>query len=92
MKGPEKQPIETAPRDGTIIWIHHDDVGSFVCRWNPVGSNAIFQPEPTGIWEAPLGQFTWSEDEGNGPSHWWNLNPQEKLYYEGTPKSSREVN
>lgn len=65
-----RQPIETVPRDGTLVIIGHEDVGWFHMQWNPTGSNAIFQLEPVGIWETPDGSMTWSEAGGYGPA-WW---------------------
>ncbi len=65
-----RQPIETAPRDGTLIIVGHEDVGTFIMRWNPKGSNALVQPEPSGIWEARDGSITWSERGDGGPG-WW---------------------
>lgn len=61
--------IATAPRDGTLIQVFHEDVGSFLMRWNASGSNALVSQD-IGIWEAPDGSFTWCEDDGHGPSHW----------------------
>lgn len=28
------RPIDTAPRDGTEIWVMHPDAGAFIMRWN----------------------------------------------------------
>lgn len=66
------RPIATAPRDGTTIWVMHEDVGAFAMRWGDKTSNPFFSGE-TGMWEAP-GEFTWSEnshyEDDCGPSHW----------------------
>jgi hypothetical protein len=62
--------ISSAPRDGTTVIVGAPDDEWFTMRWNPRGRNSIFQPEPVGIWEAPDGSFTWSEEGGFGPSHW----------------------
>lgn len=61
--------IGTAPRDGTIIRVMADEQ-CFNMLWNPQGSNTFFQPDPVGIWEAPDGSMTWSEEKGFGPTHW----------------------
>lgn len=63
------QPIETAPRDGRVIWVRHDDVGSFPMAWNPTGTNHLFAPGEVGIWELVDGSMTWRDGE-DGPSHW----------------------
>lgn len=68
------RPIESAPRDGTLIWVcaPQDGYGAPM-RWNKNGSNAIFQPLPVGIWELDGGGATWSEEGGYGPTHWMPL-------------------
>lgn len=63
------RPIDSAPRDGRLVQVFHEDVGSFVMRWNATGSNPLVSTDP-GIWEASDGSFTWCEDHGAGPSHW----------------------
>ena len=65
----DMRPIETAPRDGTLVEVFHEDVGSFMMRWNAIGWNQLVSVEP-GIWKAPDGVFTWCEDRDFGPSHW----------------------
>lgn len=70
--------MDTAPRDGTIIFVGADSEW-FVMKWNPIGSNALFQPDPIGIWEAPDGSFTWSEDGGWGPTSWQPYDSQAVL-------------
>lgn len=62
--------IQSVPRDGQFVWVGAPDAGAFVMRWNPAGSNAIFQPDPVGIWETPDASMTWSEEDGAGPSKW----------------------
>lgn len=63
-------PIETAPRDGSIIVVAHDDVGAMPMRWDPDARNELFAPGKSGLWVASDGTFTWSEHDGYGPSHW----------------------
>ena len=62
--------IATVPRDGRTVWVAADEVGVFLMRWNPIGANEIFQPDPIGIWEAIDGSMTWSEIDGCGPTSW----------------------
>ena len=65
------RPIETAPRDGTIIEVMDPDCGTFAMLWNPSGWNELFSADRhAGIWEDPGGQFTWCEDRGFGPTYW----------------------
>jgi hypothetical protein len=66
--------IATAPRDGTEVWVLHEDCGAFPMRWNPSGFNPLVSTEH-GIWEAPNGGFTWSEENDGGPSHWRHIEP-----------------
>ena len=66
----EWRDIASVPRDGTLVGVTDHESGSFLMRWNPTGSNPLIQPEPSGIWEASDGSFTWSEQEGFGPTHW----------------------
>jgi hypothetical protein len=66
----EWQDISTAPRDGRVIIVRHEDVGSFPMAWNNTGNNEIFAPDAVGIWEAPDRSMTWSEADDCGPSHW----------------------
>ncbi|BCB18042.1 hypothetical protein OCUBac02_09360 [Bosea sp. ANAM02] len=61
--------IVSVPRDGSLVWVMHEDVGSFLMRWNAAASNPMVSTEP-GIWEAPDGSFTWCDKNGLGPSHW----------------------
>lgn len=62
-------PIDSAPRDGTEIWVQHDDCGAFPMRWKPDGFNPLVSTDG-GLWEAPGGGFTWTEEDSMGPSHW----------------------
>jgi len=66
----ERQPIETAPKDGRVIWVMHEDVGAFPMAWNAAGTNVLFAPGAMGMWEAPDGSMTWTDQDGCGPSHW----------------------
>ena len=70
------RPIDSAPRDGTLIEIMDEDVGSFLMRWNPAGRNALVSKQ-AGIWEAHDGSMTWCEDDGFGPT-WWRPAPSQQ--------------
>jgi hypothetical protein len=65
----EQLPIETAPRDGTIIKVGDSDGHVAEMRWNPEGVNPLVSRCP-GIWETPCRSVTWCEDDGYGPE-WW---------------------
>lgn len=66
------RPIETAPRDGSVIEVADPDEqeGPYEMRWNMAGFNPLVQAERGGIWEDPRGNFTWDESRGFGPTHW----------------------
>lgn len=72
---PRWLPIDSAPRDGTLVLVMDEDVGAFVMRYSPLARNLLAQPG-RGLWVAPEGEFTWSEHEGFGPSKWMPL-PEE---------------
>lgn len=61
--------IETAPRDGTAVYVAHEDVGRFIMQWNPEGQSALY-PDIIGLWETPCKSMTWVTVDGHGPSHW----------------------
>lgn len=73
------KPIETAPRDGTIITLTWMDGGEPQeiypgFQWNPFASNHLVQGHK-GIWaiHGKNGELlmTWSEDNPDGaPTHW----------------------
>lgn len=65
----EWRPIDSAPRDGTVIEVMDEDCGRFSMRWNPAGFNGLVSSTP-GIWESPGDDFTWCEDDGYGPTYW----------------------
>lgn len=69
-------PIATAPRDGTMIVVAHDDVGEFVMVWDPEGANDFFAPGDVGIWVATDGSFTWKDTDGVCPSPWRPCGPR----------------
>ena len=67
----EWQPIETAPRDGTTIFLWAKDAGGpFPMAWEASGFNPLFS-KSMGIWVLLGGGLTWTEDDPAGaPTHW----------------------
>ncbi len=69
------QPIETAPKDGTIIrvgWGYPGDKDMqehYVMQWSHIARNGLF-PGKVGMWVAPGGEFTWNDEGDGGPTHW----------------------
>lgn len=74
------QPIETAPKDGTIIQIGWKEPGDadmqewFTMQWGDIQRNGLF-PGKVGMWVAPDGSFTWNESADGGPTHWRPTSP-----------------
>lgn len=64
----ERQPIETAPRDGTLIIVGDPDVGEFPMRWGHIQKNGLF-PGVVGMWVLSDGSMTWQEEDA-GPTSW----------------------
>lgn len=63
-------PIGTAPRNGTYIVVAHEEVGSFVMRWEDDATNDLFAPGEIGMWVELGGFMTWKISNDEGPSHW----------------------
>lgn len=67
------RPIETAPKDGTIIALTWEEDGMpseyHPMRWCHIQRNGMF-PGKVGMWTAPDGSYTWNDDRGGGPTHW----------------------
>lgn len=64
------QPIDTAPRDGTIVELTDGDM-TFAMRWSATQRNPFFAPGVTGMWVVPNGSMTWTEHDPDGaPTHW----------------------
>jgi hypothetical protein len=75
------QPIETAPKDGTVVLLTaFDEDGrpfgeEWPCYWGHIQQNGLF-PGVTGMWTVTGGGVTWSEaPEEGGPTHWRPLPP-----------------
>jgi hypothetical protein len=70
------QPIETAPRDGTLVcvgWKGPRDTEMqewFTMQWGHIQKNDLFAPGQIGMWVMPDGSLTWTESTGGGPTHW----------------------
>ena len=73
------RPIGEAPLDGRPINLYLVDKGeiqfiAFNMWWNPRGFNAmVMKPGQTGLWQASSGDFTWSEHDGAGPTHFCEI-------------------
>lgn len=63
------EPITTAPRDGRVVIVGHEEVGEFLMAWNPKATNDLFAPGETGMWEMFDRSMTWRDGE-DGPAYW----------------------
>ena len=66
----ERYPINTAPRDGTLIIVGDPDVGEFPMKWGHIQLNEFFAPDTIGMWVMEDGGMTWAENGGLGPTTW----------------------
>jgi hypothetical protein len=74
-------PIETAPKDGSIIYLTRMEDGVpqeiWPMQWAHIKRNGLF-PGVVGMWTTPDGALTWNGDaENGGPTHWSPLPPPE---------------
>lgn len=71
----EWQPIETAPKDGTVIeltWFGQNGEPEEIwpMRWGHIQRNGLF-PDSVGMWVMPNGEATWNDADPDGaPTHW----------------------
>lgn len=69
------QPMDTAPRDGSIIELTAIEADGTLfeihpMQWAHIQMNGLF-PGKVGMWTAPGGEYTWNDDgRGGGPTHW----------------------
>lgn len=72
----EWQPIDTAPKDGTLVRLCWMDDGlandQVIMQWGHIQQNALF-PGKVGMWVAKNGVMTWNDDGEGGPTHWMPL-------------------
>ncbi len=64
------RPIETAPRDGTVIMVEDISAGVFPMSWGHIQQNATFAPGVVGMWILEGGGMTWTEHGDDGPTVW----------------------
>jgi len=70
----EWRTIESAPRDGRIVYLTWMEGGVpqeiWPMQWGHIQKNGLF-PGVTGMWIAPDGSVTWNEaDPAGAPTHW----------------------
>ncbi len=67
------QPIKTAPRDGTPVWLcdeSGDADGPWPMYYAKDGTNSFFQ-RGVGIWTLEGGGMTWTEENQEGAPTLW---------------------
>ena len=68
------QPIESAPKDGSIIMLTWMENGQpqeqWPMQWGHIQRNGLF-PKTVGMWIVPDGSLTWNGTaQDGGPTHW----------------------
>lgn len=67
------QPIEIAPKDGSLLeltWLYNGDAQDiWPMQWSHIQKNGFF-PGKVGFWTAPDGSMTWDDSGEWGPTHW----------------------
>lgn len=67
----DRRPIETAPKDGTIVMVGADDEGPYPMYWDAEFFNALVSTKP-GIWVLEGGGLTWCDERPDGaPTYWF---------------------
>jgi hypothetical protein len=70
--GIARQPIDSAPKDGTVIYVGDPDVGEFPMQWGTIQRNGLF-PGVVGMWVMSDGSMTWNDADDCGPTTWRHL-------------------
>ncbi len=71
---PQWQPIETAPKDGTPVWLHRPDrIGRGSRRTISKFDRDEFAKNPRPFWKSYYGGLGVLHDRDNPPTHWMPL-------------------
>lgn len=63
-------PYATVPKDGSLVLLHDDDVGTFPMRWSADDGNPLVS-HGRGIWVLDGGGVTWCDEDPDGAPTWW---------------------